>query len=198
MSSTVQPMNSITPMESSEGGKSKDPLQKEYEEGKKFLENNEHGQAAVFLHNALVGFEEKKDETRIANASNQLGHLCLARKDYEKALTHYQRAFEICDKSNDRMSIIAVLHKIVEAHKGLKQYNEAINTCLDLLDHYHDNRDPRGTVQTLEEMAEIYLADGQTGKAADAYRTISSIHKNFKHDKMASQFKDKAAELESK
>lgn len=197
MSSKVQPMNAIAPIENQKAVTSSDPVQKEYEEGKKFLENNEHGQAAVCLHNALVGFEEKKDESGIANASNQLGHLCLARKDYEKALNHYQRAFEICDKSNDRMSIIAVLHKVVQAHKGLKQYQDAIDSSLDLLDHYHDNRDPGGTVQTLEVMAEIYVEDGQKEQAADAYRTISSIHKNFKHDKMAAQFAEKASELVS-
>ncbi len=196
MSSTIQSMDSIGPMASSSSGGRKDPLQEEYEKGRKYLDGKEYGQAAVCLHNALVGFEENKNDNGIANASNQLGHLCLARKDFKKALVHYRRAAAICDGSNDRMSVLAVLHKVVDAHRGLAEYNEAIRVCLDILDHYHDNRNPQGTVQTLETMAEIYLAGNQKEKAADAYRTISSIHKNFKHDRMAGEYLDKAIELE--
>ena len=79
MSEKVQSLDSIGPMSDAAAGSSSDPVQQEYEEGKKYLENQQHGQAAVALHNALIGFEEKDDENGIANASNQLGHLCLAR-----------------------------------------------------------------------------------------------------------------------
>lgn len=195
-SNTIQPLDSIAPVDKSKAKKETDPVKAEYEEGKQFFENKSYGQAAVALHNALVGFEEKKDEAGIANASNQLGHVCLARKEYESALTHYQRTFEICDKSNDRMSMLSVLAKMVDANTGLEKYDEAINLSLDMLDHYQDNRDPQGTVDTLEKMASIYITWGQKSKAADAYRTISSIHKNFKHDNIAAQFVKKAEALE--
>lgn len=188
-------MNSIAPIEKSRTAGDNDPVKIEYEDGKRFYENNDLGQAAVALHNALVGYEEKKDESGIANASNQLGHVCLARKDFESALKHYQRAFVICDKSNDRMSVLSVSRKMVEANRGLERYDDAINLCLDRLDLYQDNRDPQGTVEVLEEMAEIYIAQGLKPKAADAYRTISSIHKNFKHDNIAAKYMEKAEAL---
>ena len=197
MSNPIQSLDSIAPMNNSKAKKESDPVKAEYEEGKSFIENKDYGQAAVALHNALVGFEEKKDEAGIANASNQLGHVCLARKEFASALTHYQRAFDICDKSNDRMSILAVLSKMVEANKELEKYDVAINLSLDILDHYQDNRDPQGTVDTLEKMADIYLAKRDKSKAADAYRTISSIHKNFKHDNIAAKFIEKAESLEN-
>lgn len=196
MSSKVQSLDSIAPMAQTKKTPDSDPVRAEYEEGKKCLENKEYGQAAVSLHNALVGFEKHNDENGIANASNQLGHLCLAKEDFENALQHYQRAFAICDKSNDRMSILSVLQKVVKAYRGLEQYDNAVETCLEILDHYHDNRDPQGTVITLEEMAEIYIANGENTKAADALRTISSIHKNFKHDKIAAEFLERADQLE--
>ncbi len=50
---------------------------------------------------------------------------------------------------------------------------------------------------TLEKMADIYIAKGEKLKAADAYRTISSIHKNFKHENIATKFIEKAEALES-
>lgn len=184
-------------MDQSQAKKETDPVKVEYEEGKKYYENKEYGQAAVALHNALVGFEEKKDEAGIANASNQLGHVCLARKEYESALKHYQRTFEICDASNDRMSLLLVMDRMITANRGLEKYDAAITLCLDALDHYQDNRDPQGTVDTLEKMASTYIASGDNKKAADAYRTISSIHKNFKHDNSAAKFIEKAEALES-
>jgi tetratricopeptide (TPR) repeat protein len=195
MAEKLQSIETIGSMDNSRTDIPSDPVQAEYEEGKRFLENQEYGQAAVALHNALVGFEEKNDEAGIANASNQLGHVCLGRLDYESALNHYQRALAICEKSNDRMSILAVLKKITEVHKGLQQYDMAVKVCLEMLDHYHDNRDPQGTVTTLEEMAELYLGTGKNEKAADTYRTIASIHKNFRHDNIAAGFMKKAEQL---
>lgn len=197
MSNPIQSLDSIAPMDNGKAKKESDPVKAEYEEGKAFFENKDYGQAAVALHNALVGFEEKHDESGIANASNQLGNVCLAREEYDSALKHYGRALEICDKSNDRMSILSVMAKMVEANKGLEKYDVAVTLCLEILDHYQDNRDPQGTVDTLEGMAEIYIQSGQKLKAADAYRTISSIHKNFKHDSSAAKFIAKAEALEN-
>lgn len=194
-SDNIQSLDSIAPMEEKKENKETDPVKAEYEEGKKFFENGSYGQAAVALHNALVGFEEKKDENGIANASNQLGHVCLAREEFESALSHYERALEICDKSNDRMSILAVMHKMVAANKGLGEHDKALNLAFEILDHYHDNRDPQGSVKIMEEIAELYIDKGDKGKAADAYRTISSIHKNFKHDNIADKYIEKAEAL---
>jgi tetratricopeptide (TPR) repeat protein len=195
MTDNLQSIDAIGSMDKSQPAKPSDPLQAEYEEGKKYLDNQEYGQAAVALHNALVGFNEKKDDAGIANASNQLGHVCFARNEYENALKHYQKAFDICDKSNDRMSVLAVLKKIIEVQKSLKQYDAAIESSLVILDHYQDNRDPQGTVSTLEEMAEIYLKAEKKEKAADTYRTVASIHKNFRHETIAAGFMKKAASL---
>lgn len=197
MSNPIQSLDSIAPMDNSKTEKESDPVKAEYEEGKAFLENKNYGQAAVALHNALVGFEEKSDESGIANASNQLGDVCVAREEFDTALTHYQRTLEICEKSNDRMSILSVMAKMVDANRGLEKYDVAVTLSFEILDLYRDNRDPQGTVETLERMADIYIAKGEKLKAADAYRTISSIHKNFKHDNIATKFIEKAEALES-
>jgi tetratricopeptide (TPR) repeat protein len=199
MSSKLQDINSITSAPDKSGNKKpSDPLQAQLEEGKRFLENDETGQAAVALHNALLGFEEKNDDTGIANACNQLGLVCLARAENEKALAYFNRVYEICDKANDRMSLLAVSKQSVIAYKGLHQYDNAIKTCLDMLDWYQDNRDPQGAVTTLELMADIYEKAGSYGKAADACRTAASIHKNFQHETLAGKLIEKAEELEKK
>lgn len=198
MSRKLQDINSISPAADSVNEKgTTDPVQAELEEGKRFLDNNETGQAAVALHNALLGFEEREDQNGIANACNQLGLVCLARNENEKALSHFKRAYDICASSNDRMSLLAVSKQCIIAYRGLQKYTEAIEKCLDMLDWYQDNRDPQGAVATLELMAEIYTDAGSNAKAADAYRTAASIHKNFSHDTIAQKMLEKAERLET-
>lgn len=193
----LQSLDSIGPLDGSQAAGSKDPVTKEYEEGKLFLEKQEYSMAASAFHNALLAYEERGDDGGIANASNQLGHVCLGRQEFESALVNYERALAICQKANDRMSVLAVLKKIIAAQRALKRYDKAVSACLDMLDHYKDNRDPQGTVETLEVMAEIYIASGRMERAADTYKTIASIHKNFRHDNIAAGFLKKAAELNS-
>ena len=197
MSSDLQTIDSIGPVaEESKDKKPANPVQAEYEEGKRFLENKEIGQAAVALHNALIGFEEMEDEPGVANASNQLGLVCIARQEYESALTHFKRTYEICDKSFDRMSTLSILKQYIVVYRGLKQYDKAINVCLDMLDRYQDNRDPQGTVFTLEIMVDIYIDAENSSKAADTLRTAASIHKNYKHESIAKKLIERAEELE--
>lgn len=193
MGSELQSLETIKPMAAKT--EESDPVRKEYQDGVNFLAQKELGQAALALHNALVGFEQRQDDNGIANASNQLGHVCLGREDFQGALRHYRRALEICERANDRMSIIAVLKKIVEAERGCKKLGEALATAFVMLDHYHDNRDPQGTVDTLELIADLYLDSGQREKAADTYRTMASIHRNFRHSSTAEKYLAKASAL---
>ncbi|HKJ66067.1 MAG TPA: tetratricopeptide repeat protein [Desulfopila sp.] len=197
MSNNIQNINDISPMSGSVDEQVvNDPVQAEYQQGKKYLQQGDTAQAAVALHNALIGFEEQNDQNGIANASNQLGNACVQRREYEKALDHYLRAEEICRQLGDPLSLMALSKQFVLVYTELGQYKEAVARCLDLLDRYRANNNPQGTVDVLEKMAGIYIQSGDTDKAADVYRTIASIHKNFRHEKMAESFLQKAEELE--
>jgi tetratricopeptide (TPR) repeat protein len=173
-----------------------DPAQTDYNKGKELRQAGDDAQAASCFHNALIGFEQSNNEKGIANASDQLGDICAARDEHEKAIDYYQRAFGICDKENDRFSLIALQKKLVISKKALKQYDAAINIYLNVIDIYSGYNNPAGTVATMEELAEFYLEIGERQKSADTYRTIASIHKNFKHNIQAQEFSDKAAQVE--
>lgn len=197
MSNSIQNANDIEPIQDKKkAGEEKDPVKAEYLEGKGLLERNETGLAAVALHNALIGYEERNDENGIANASNQLGNVCIQRKEYEKAISHFERAEQICEELGDPLSLLALSRQFVIAYTESGMYKEAISRCLQILDLYHANNNPKGAVEILEKMAEIYIKSGENGKAADSLRTIASIHKNFKHDKIAESFLERAVELE--
>ena len=174
----------------------KDPAQADYDQGKQIRQAGDEALAASCFHNALVGFEQNGDDKGVANASDQLGDICALREEHEKAIEHYQRAYDICDKENDSFSLIALLKKIVVSKRALNKYDEAIKIYLNVIDIYSGYNNPGGTVAAMEELAKFYLEIGERQKSADTYRTIASIHKNFKHNTYAKEFMDKATQVE--
>lgn len=198
MISNIQSMADIQKVgQKEEKKRSSDPLQAEYDDGIEFLKEKDFTQAAVAFHNVLRGYEEKKHQDGIANASNQLGNVCLEKGDFEKAKVHYTRAWEICDRFDDPMSLLALSMQLVVVHRGLNDYASALELCFSMLDTHNLNNNPQGTVATMEIIADIYLAQDEKAKAADTYRTIASIHSNYKHKKTADKFMDRAIELEA-
>ena len=196
MSTPIQKIDSIGPAENNnETQPNKSQAQLDYDEGRGYVERGEAALAAVALHNALLGFEEENNLEGIANASNQLGHACLMREEFDKAVVHYKKTWEICEKLGDHLSLLSLAKTLADAHKGAGEYRQALDLCLDLLDSYQRNNDPKNSVEVLEQMAEIYVASGEKLRAADAYKTAASIHANFNHSSMAESLREKAAEL---
>jgi tetratricopeptide (TPR) repeat protein len=196
MSTPIQKIDSIGPAENNnESQPDKSQAQLDYDEGRGYVERGEAALAAVALHNALLGFEEENNLEGIANASNQLGHACLMRDEFDKAVVHYKKTWEICEQLGDHLSLLSLAKTLAEAHKGAGEYRQALDLCLNLLDSYQRNNDPKNSVEVLEQMAEIYVASGEKLRAADAYKTAASIHANFNHSSMAESLREKAAEL---
>jgi hypothetical protein len=94
------------------------------------------------------------------------------------------------------MSMLSLSEQFIIIHRHAKEYKEALALCLDMLDTHHSHNNPEGTVNVMETMAEIYIEQGEKAKAADAYRSIASIHSNFDHKNFARRFEEKAAALE--
>jgi len=198
MISSIQPLGDIKKAGRKEEKKrSSDPIQAEYDDGIEFLKQDDLTQAAVAFHNVLRCYEEKKHQDGIANAANQLGHVCLKKGEFRKARDFYQRAWDICDRFEDPMSLLALSMQLVVVHRGLNDHGKALELCLDMLEVYDANNNPQGTVATMETMADIYLSINEKAKAADTYRTIASIHNNYSHKSIAEKFNKRAKELEA-
>jgi tetratricopeptide (TPR) repeat protein len=174
----------------------KDPAQEDYEKGKELLEAGDETQAVSYFHNALIGFEQAGNEKGIANASDQIGDICAVRQEHEKALTHFERAQEICTREKDMFSLIALQKKMALSKRALEQFGEAVKIYLNVIDIYAGYNNPAGTVTIMEDLANLYLEMGDRQKSADTFRTISSIHKNFNHSLQAQQFMEKAEQIE--
>jgi tetratricopeptide (TPR) repeat protein len=198
MSEQLQPIGSIDPNnkeQEKEEQALQDPAKADYKEGRDFLAKGEYAQAAMAFHNALKAFEERGDEQGIANCADRLGDVCVAKEEYQMALEHFQRAYAICDKEKDVFSTVTLNKKIAGIHKRTGELDKALSILLDIFDHYTQLRDPKGTVEILEVIAEVYQEKGDNDNAADTLRTIAGIHRNFKHTRQAEEFAARAAAL---
>ena len=194
----IQSLDAIGPMAKAEEPPAEEtnPARKDYREGRKLHGQGEYTQAAMAFHNALRGFEEQGDEQGIANASDRLGDACLAREEYAMAIANYQRAFAICEKGDDSFSQLALNKKMAVAYRKLGDLGKALELLYDMLDHYRVTQNPKGAVEVFMVIAETYLEQGDKAGAADAYRSVASIHGRFKHTRLAEEFNQRAASLE--
>ncbi|MDW7772735.1 MAG: tetratricopeptide repeat protein [Desulfobulbaceae bacterium] len=199
MSDKIQPAGSIGPMtkpgNSDDDEILKDPAKADYKAGIDYFKQGDYGQAAYALHNALRGFEEQNNEQGVANASDRLGDVCVAKEEYAMALDHFQRAYDICLKEHDIFSMVSLNRKKAGVYKRLGDLDKTLSILFDVFDHYSQLRDPKGTVEILEVIAEVYLDKGEMEKAADTLRTIAAIHANFKHSRLAREFEERAMQL---
>lgn len=198
VSDIIQPFSSIGTMAQDNVGDEQaiDPARKDYLEGRKFFGNGDYSQAALAFHNALRGFEEQGDEQGVANAADRLGDTCLAREEYAMALANYQRASAICEKEDDSFSQLALNKKMAAAYRKLGDREKALELLYDMLEHYRLTQNPKGAVEILIVIAEVYSEQGDKVRAADAYRSVASIHARFKHARLAEEFNQQAAALE--
>lgn len=194
----IQPLASVGPVASDKNGvqEEEDQAKKDYREGRKLYGDGEYAQAAIAFHNALRGFEEQGNSAGVANASDRLGDACLARDEYAMAIANYQRAHDICEKEDDSFSVLALNKKMAAAYRKLGDYGKALELLYDILEHYRLTSNPKGAVEVLSVIGETYFEQGERLKAADAYRSVASIHSRFKHARMAEEFNRRAAELE--
>ena len=199
MSEQLQPIGSINPKgqeQEKEDPSLQDPAKADYKEGRDMLAKGEYALAAMAFHNALKAFEERGDQQGIANCADRLGDVCVAREENQMALEHFHRAHEICNKENDIFSTVSLNKKIAGVHKRIGELDKALSLLLDIFDHYTQLRDPKGTVEILEVIAEVYQEKGENSKAADTLRTVAGIHRNFKHIRQADEYEARATALE--
>lgn len=192
----LQPLSSLGPMQKPQpqevDPKQDDPVRLDYLEARGLLERGEYAQAAMGFHNALRGYEERGDRIGVANCADRLGDACLGRGEHAMALANYERAYAICVQEEDSFSQLSLNKKIVQCLRQLGQHERALTVLDDMLEHYQLTRNPKGAVETLEIMAEVYLAQGDRANAAEAYRAAAKVHASFKHAHMAEELRRKA------
>lgn len=194
----LQPLSSLgsPPQQGGQAGTEDNPARQEYAEARKLLDKGEYVQAAMGFHNALRAFEEQGDRIGVANASDRLGDACLAREEYAMAMANFERAYAICVQEEDSFSQLSLNKKMVHCLRKLGQQAKSLELLDDMLEHYQLTRNPKGAVETLEVLAEVYQELGDKTKAADAYRSAAGIHAHFNHGRRAEELMQLAGQVE--
>lgn len=194
----LQPLSSLGPLQQQGGDAAVEdnPARREYKEARRLFDKGEYVQAAMGFHNALRAFEEQGDRIGVANAADRLGDACFAREEYAMAMANFERSHAICVLEEDSFSQLSLNKKMVQCCRKLGQYSKALYLLDDMLEHYQLTRNPKGAVETLETLAELYVEQGEKEKAADAYRSAAGIHAHFKHARRAEELEQLAAQLE--
>ncbi|MBM9511148.1 lipopolysaccharide assembly protein LapB [Desulfogranum marinum] len=197
VSDSIQSMDSIRPMteDMNRENELKNPARRDYMAGRKHFSGGDYTQAVICFHNALLGFEEDGDTQGVANAADRLGDTCMIREEYEMAVKHFKRAAEICEQEDDSFSQTSLHKKMVVAYRKMGEPDNAFELLFDILEHYRLISNPKGVVETLETIGKLYEETGDAANAADTYRTISGIHANFKHERLAREFEERADAL---
>lgn len=167
----------------------------DYRKAVECIEAGKPGEAAYFLHNAKIGFEQEDNEEGLANVSFRMGDILLAQNEFTKAMEQYRAAEEICRKHDDLMSLMAIRKKVVLCQRGLGDHKAAVATYLTMLDTYEALNNPSGSVKTIIAMAELYEEMGDKEKAVDAYATAAAIHANFGHKEAAAKLNKRIDQL---
>jgi tetratricopeptide (TPR) repeat protein len=196
VSDTLQPLDALGPMPKGGNADPDNPARQDYLQGRKFFQEGEYAQAAIAFHNALRGFEEQGDQIGVANSADRLGDACLAKGEYAMALANYQQAHAICEKEDDSFSLLALNKKMAAAYRQLNDHAKALELLYDILEHYRLTSNPKGAVEVLVLIAETYAELGDKASAADAYRSVASIHRGFKHARLAAEFAQRAETLD--
>lgn len=198
VSGSIQPLSSLGPMDGNQDAKVdeiNDPARMDYVKGRAQHTAGNFSEAALSFHNALKGFEEQGNEQGIANALDRIGDTCMSKEEYQIALDNYKRALVICEKEEDSFSTLALHKKMAACYRKLGRLDEALELLYDMIEHYQLTKNPKGVVDILMVTAEVYVQQGRINKAVDSYRTISSIHANFKHQRLAKEFAGRAEDL---
>ena len=72
----------------------------------------------------------------VANAADRLGDVCMAKEEYAKAIDHFKRAAEICEREDDSFSILALNKKLAAAYRKQGEPEKSFELLFDMLEHY--------------------------------------------------------------
>ena len=192
----LQPLESLGPMPKNDNPADLAPGRKEYLEARKLLDNGKYTEAAMGFHNALRAFEEAGDRIGAANAADRLGDACMGREEWAMALANFERAFAVCVAEEDSFSQLSLNKKMARCLRKLGQTAMALAVYDDMLEHYRLTKNPKGAVDTLEQIAETSMEAGDRQGAAAAWRAAAGVHRNFKHTAAAEDFLKKAEAAE--
>ncbi|MDX2191321.1 MAG: tetratricopeptide repeat-containing sensor histidine kinase [Bacteroidota bacterium] len=151
-----------------------------FKEIKKSIESDQSAKASASLEYALQLIQESKDDIRKQTAYYLYGNLYYHNKDYKSAEGYYSSSLSLAIKYKDYENQIVALEKIVECKIKLKEFEEAEQKCMQLIETYKQASNPYGQANTYSKLGSIYFELKEMEKAQKALENASIIFKQIK------------------
>ncbi|MFP4505789.1 MAG: tetratricopeptide repeat protein [Cyclobacteriaceae bacterium] len=123
-----------------------------------------------YYRSAVPVFLELNNMERIATTYNNMGKCFLEMGVYDSALHYFNKSLPLTVEYRPRMLPITTFN-LADLWYRQQQYDKAIPILEECLSHATINDDKRATIRSKQLMAEIYLLENRTAKAATLART---------------------------
>lgn len=153
--------------------------------------------AAMDHYRRSLGFEEQADATsKIAQTLVYIGMIEVAQTQPQLALTHYQQALPVIQKTGDKRLLAIAFDKLAKCYQILGKPADASTNYAKALEIWRQRNDPDGEALTLNNMAEAAAQSGNLTTAIqysdDATKIVESLRTRITNEQFRiSYFSDK-------
>ncbi|QKX03999.1 histidine kinase [Aquimarina sp. TRL1] len=137
-------------------------------------------EAQEYALEALRISQDITNDRLCAKSYNQLFHLHLKLKDYNKALTYIKKADSVFTHLPDTISKIAIKSNMSSVYVLQKKYNRALENYQEIIQNKQYTKDPKMTVSILNNIGYTYLKAKEEKNAEKFFRGAITLNKNIK------------------
>jgi len=150
---------------------------------------NDFDLAYEFYQKSLVIAEKLKDNQLMAPLYLNLGTYNYFKKNYNKALTYYNKSYDLYNVLKDSVNLVLCMHDKGLIYYNLNQYSKA-ETVLLQANKEAKELDLNVTVASIDlTIAELYIAQKNFSNAEAAINEGLNYSRMVKNDKMEADFK---------
>ncbi|MGH1334791.1 MAG: tetratricopeptide repeat-containing sensor histidine kinase [Aureispira sp.] len=154
------------------------------EKGLLHVQRNEWTKAKERLELGLESSRTQYNTRGIAYGNYALGLLSSSEQFNDQAMIHYNKAKDIYDQLEDKVSIAKVLQGMSKVALERQQYQEAEGYLLEALKRVRSNRAMAIVKDIYENLTNVYLAGQRYEKAMGSYQKYHTIQDSiFNRDK---------------
>ncbi len=131
------------------------------------------------IHHLELAATVEEDESGQANTAGMFGWCHAQLGDHQRALHHSERALELAQAAGDEWTVASVWDTLGYIHHRLRDYPRAQSCYREALRIIRDIGDRYREAETLDHIADVCTAQGDTATAEEARGQARTIRREF-------------------
>jgi tetratricopeptide (TPR) repeat protein len=120
------------------------------------------------------------DEVMQAACLNNIGSVYFSKGEYQDALTYFQQALQLREKSKVAQDIVESVHNVAETSARMGQYDQAVSQYMRALDLRRSAGDARGGAIEAYSMGTLFSYQGRFGAAINSKQEALKTFRDLK------------------